>query len=349
MDDVEFLSEPSRLPHRRRIDPQPAADARVFQRRGSATLVGTLQCVGGAIAIAVALIMFVVHLFINASLLSLHASTTLPVILGIGLICSGISALRSPAQVTVDSQGIAISGRRDRRRFAWSEIGLANATTSLWQRRQLVLSDVHGQPLARISDNFHDFEQLVQLVHQHAAANPAGVAEPLRMKKARQTAILSAVVGAFLGLAAGATAWNTWDTDRGRQLLASSGVEGEARILRRFLAPNGVTCRLEYEVIGENGRTATRNAEVESEYWDELEEETTVPVRYVPSAPGYSELLHGDVPSQQDLGQAGGYALSAGGALISLCLFGVAIMQFNGYDFGTHPQTGKVGFFKLGT
>jgi hypothetical protein len=74
-----------------------------------------------------------------------------------------------------------------------------------------------------------------------------------------------------------------------------------------------------------------------------------VPIRYVAAEPGYSELLHGEVPSRDEMGPKGGYALSAAGAVMMLFAIGVSIMQFKGYDYGTNPKTGKVGFFKLGT
>ncbi|MBL8852140.1 MAG: hypothetical protein JNG89_20875 [Planctomycetaceae bacterium] len=348
MDDIEFLPEAAPLPQRRRSVSLPQNGARTFQPRSSAALTGTLQCVGGALVIGFALVMFVIHLFIHSNQFVMHASTTLPILLGLGLLSAGISALRSPSLITVDAEGIELSGGRGSRRIAWSEIGVANANSSgLSQRRQLALCDTRGKSLVTIGDTFPDFGAFVKLVQSHVQKKPDNVAEPLRMKKARKTALLSAAFGVFMGVAAVGVAWNTWDTERGRQLLASDGVEGEARIVERFLAPNGVTCRLNYEVTGDGGKTATRNAEVERSYWNELEGATTVPVRYVPAEPGYSELLRGDVPSDDELGK-GGYALSAAGAVMMLFGFGVALMQFKGYDYGTNPETGKVGFFKLG-
>jgi hypothetical protein len=294
--------------------------------------------------------MFGIHLLIDSSQFVMHGSTTLPLLLGIGLISAGVSSLRSPSLITVDADGIELAGRRGSRRIAWSEIGVANANSSgLSQRRQLALCDVRGKSLATIADTFPDFGAFVKLVQNHVQKNPDNVAEPLRLKKARKTAVFLAIVGVLMAVASGTTTWDTWDGARSQQLLAINGVEGEARILSRHLAPNRVTCRLEYEVTGEHGVIATRNAEIERSYWDELAGAETVPVRFVPSEPGYNELLRGEVPSEHELGTAGGYALSVGLALMSLFMLGVAVMQFKGYDFGTNPETGKVGLFKLGT
>jgi hypothetical protein len=350
MDEVEFLPEPSRLPHRRRTDPQPAPDARQFVRKDSAALFGILKIVGGALVLALALVMLIVHLFTRSSQIALQATTTLPTLLGIGLISAGIAELRSPSHVAVDAHGVIITRSRFNRRLAWADIGLASAGSSpLSYRRRLSLFAPDGKLLERIPNNFPDFEQLVQLVRNNVEEQAAGTSGSLLMQKSRRHVFWMLPFSCVMAAAAVAIGWKTWDAERGKTLLASSGVAGEGLVLRHFRAPNGVTCRLEYTVIGDEGQAASRNAEVEPEYWQELEGETTVPIRYVPSEPRFSRLLEGEVDSPDDHGAGEGYFLAGAAGVMSVLIFAAAILQFYGWDFGKHPGTGRIGFFKLGT
>jgi hypothetical protein len=350
MDDVEFLPEPSRLPHRRRTDPQPASNARLFERKDSTALFGMLKIAGGVLVLMFAAVMFAIHLFTRSSQFAMQATTTLPVLLGIGLISAGIAGLRSPSHVAVDSQGVIVTRGRVNRRLAWGDIGLASAGSSpLSYRRRLSLFAPDGKLLERIPDSFGDFEQLVQLVRENVEEKTAGTSGSLLMQKSRRHVFWMVPFSCLMAIAALAIGWKTWDTNRGNELLTTGGVEGEGKVLRHFLAPNGVTCRLEYEVTGDKGQTATRNAEVEPEYWQELEGEPTVPIRYVPAEPKFSRLLEGEVPSRDELSGKEGYFLAGAGAVISVLILAGAALQFYGWDFGKNPKTGQVGFFKLGT
>jgi hypothetical protein len=352
MDEVEFLPEPPRLPQRRRTDPQPATDSRVYQRGGNAALFGALKLVGGGMLIAFALLMFAIRLFSRqpADQLSLQFTTTLPILGGIALIAAGIADFRGPSQVTVDTEGLIITRRGVDRRLAWADIGLASAGQSpLSYRRRLSLFDPNGKLLERIPDSFTRFEKLAKLVRANVEEKAPSTSESLRMRKSRGHAYWMGPFACLMAVGSVFFAWKTWDTARGNDLLATVGKEGEAKILSRHMAPNGVTCRLEFEVTGDNGQTATHNVEVEPEYWDELEEETTVPVRYVPAEPGFCHLISGEIPSEDDFSSPKGYFLSAAAAAFAVLMAGGAVMQFYGWDFGTNPKTGKIGFFKLGT
>jgi hypothetical protein len=331
-------------------DSETSEGAQLFFRRSNVETQGVLLIVGGCVALCFAVVGFAVALISRVNSFSLQAMTTLPTLLGLGALSAGIAALRGPSQISVDAEGIVIVERQRNRRILWREIGLASASEApLNQRRQITLYDTNGKSLLTIADNFSDFERFVELVRQNVNERERSVSEPLRLRKARRAALGFAAFGIFLAVAAGFIAFETYSTARAKQLLATSGVEGEGTILRHFLAPNGVTCRLEYEVTGQNGQTAQRNAEVEPEYWDELEGATTVPIRYIPAEPKISELLAGEVPSQNDFGPVGGYGLSAAAGCMTLFIFAVSVMYWHGWDYGTDPTTGKLGFRRVGT
>lgn len=351
------MTEPQVSPHsdgslpRRRAKPAipgaPPAD--VYIRKSSSNTSGILLIIGGIALIGFALIGFVICLIVRVNQFTLQCLTTLPTLLGIGTIMRGWTSIRSPSEVIVDQDGITLAGGPGGRTISWDEVGLASATDApLAHKRRLTLFDKRGKSLATISNDFDDFEKLVDQVRGYVASQPENVSGSLQLSKARRMSLLTGFFGIFLGVAAVFIAYDTWQTKRGQELLATSGVEGEGKVLRRFLAPNGVTRRIEYEVAGADGRTASHNVEVERTYWDELEGAATVPIRYVPAEPQFSYLLTGEIEEDKH-GPIGGYGLSAGGAVLSLFMLGVSIMQFCGWDFGTDPKTKKLGFRKIGT
>ncbi|HUG71238.1 MAG TPA: hypothetical protein VMM76_26040 [Pirellulaceae bacterium] len=332
-------------------DPQPAESAQLFFRRDNAGIQGVLFIIGGCVALGFAAIGFLLALFVaRVSPFALQAMTTLPALIGLGALGAGLAALRGPSQISVDADGVVIVDRKGSRRIPWRDIGLAAASSgSLHQRRQITLFDLRGKSLVTVADNFSDFELFVDLVRQHVNEQEVAVAEPLRMRKSRRAALMFGAFGIFMAMVGGFIAYDTSSNARAARLLAASGVEGEGTILRHFLAPNGITCRLEYEVAGDNGQTATRNAEVEAEYWDKLEGATTVPIRYVPAEPHINKLLAGEVKSKNEFGPIGGYGLGALAGCMALFIFVVAVMHWYGWDYGTDPKTGKLGFRKVGT
>jgi hypothetical protein len=324
--------------------------ANLFFRRDSAKSNGVLFLVGGILAIAFAVISFISLLFIRVDQFAMHAVTTLPTLMGIAGVSAGLAALRSPSQVSVDDEGLVVFGKKTSRRIRWCEVGLAAASEApLNQRRRIKIFDVRGKLLVTIPDTFTEFETLVGLVQQNVNQHAASVAEPLRMRKARRMALLTASFGVFMAAAGIGVAYDTWSTERGKVFLEQDGVPGEGKILRRFLAPNGVNCRVEYQVTGENGQTAKHNVEVDPEYWDELEDETSVPILYVPNKPWISRLANGEIRSRQELGKFGGYGLAGAASFMTLFMLAASVMQWYGWDYGTDPKTGKLGFRKIGT
>jgi len=78
--------------------------------------------------------------------------------------------------------------------------------------------------------------------------------------------------------------------------MKTSLVPGIGTITHRFIAPNGVTTRIEYTVKAPDGKTGSHNAEVSREYYDRLAGAKTIPVMYVPSDPDVTRLMAGEIP-----------------------------------------------------
>jgi hypothetical protein len=281
----------------------------------------------------------------------MHAMTTLPTLLGIGALNAAWRIARSPRQVTLGTNGLTIDNRSGAETLAWDRIGWATVGPGvLNQRRQLILYDVHGKLLATISDAFDDFDQLTEVVQQRIAAKEDDTADRLQRRKSKRSALfLTATAIGLLALAA-ANLWMVQREQRAQRLLAEAAVPGDAEIVRRFLAPNGVTARLEYRVTAPDGTQGTRNAEVTRDYWDSLEGATTVPVKYVSEDPSISRLVTGEAPDDDPTKRpAMMYGLCGVLALISLFLMAAAVLQWRGWDIDLDSKTRKISIKQFGT
>ncbi|MEX2175075.1 MAG: hypothetical protein WD872_11980 [Pirellulaceae bacterium] len=331
------------------IEPLPDDSDQLFLRSDSAGQSGLWMLIGGAVLVLFALFGFVVSLFAAGSQLQIHALCTFPVILGIGLLWGGTSLLTAPRQVAVGPGGITIEGRT--RQFQpWEQVGWATvAAAAMGGRRSLTVYDRHGKRLAAISDAFENFDALADLVKAHVAAHAGEAATRVQSSKSRRSALVTLGTATALLAAAGGIAWFTRAEQRSAHLLARLGVPGEGEIVRRFLAPNGVTPRLEYRVQTPGGDAPLRNAELTRDYWESLEGQLTVPVITVPEDSAISRLMEGEVVNQDFFDTpAGGYGLAGMGALLSLGLLGAGIMQLWGWDIDLDSKTGKLSITRFG-
>ena len=113
-----------------------------------------------------------------------------------------------------------------------------------------------------------------------------------------------------------------------------------AEIVRRFIAPNGTTKRIEYRLVNAAGVSATRNVEVEPGFWDRLGNAKTIDVIWVPAEPFASRLLDGEVNEREfTKTPVGGYGLAALGGLLALFLLGASPFMWNGWDLGHDATT----------
>lgn len=323
----------------------------VFERKQGAGVSAVLWTIGGCVALGFAALGFVLTLLTRPNQFAMHATTTLPTLLGIGALNAAWRMARSPRQVTVGPGGLTIDHAKGAEAYEWGRVGWATVGPGvLNQRRQLVLYDVHGKLLATISDAFDDFDQLTEVVQQRIATKEDDTAERLQRQKSKRSALFLAATAIGLLALAAVNLWMIQREQRAQRLLSEAAVPGDAEIVRRFLAPNRVTARLEYLVKAPDGTQATRNAEVTRDYWDSLEGATTVPVKYVSADPSISRLTIGEVPDDDPAKRpAMLYGLCAVLALICLFLMAAAVLQWRGWDIDLDSKTRKLSIKRFGT
>ncbi|MCA9069325.1 MAG: hypothetical protein KDA84_10400, partial [Planctomycetaceae bacterium] len=233
-----------------------------------------------------------------------------------------------------------------------NEIGWATVTAvGMSQQKCLILYDTAGKRIASLSEAFENFEDLVRVVKSRVADQPNSPGSEIQTRKARKSATWIGLFGVVIIAVSASVAWMTWDEQRANELLQTNAIPGEAQIDRLFVAPNGVTKRVEYTVTNEAGETGSRNAEVTPNYYTQLEQENaeTIPVRYVPSEPGISRLQQGEV-LDDDFTKTplGGYGLAGLAALMGLGFIAAAVLQWMGWDIDMDSKTGKFSIKRFG-
>jgi len=306
--------------------------------------------VGGIAAIVFAVFGFILALVTQPGQLALHSMTTVPVLIGISAIAASRLMARTPKQVTVGPQDVCIETDKGRQCYRWEEIGwCAVGTSGMSHRKQLTICDTQGKTIATLSDALEEFDTLVEQVRLGIARRGDGTAEIIRQRKGRKSAVITGGIALVLTAVAIANLWMALDQRRATKLLNEASVPGDAEIVRRFIAPNGVTRRLEYRVDSPSGQTATRNAEVTPAYWDRLENAERVPVTYVPSEPAISRLIEGEVESK-DMTESPEFMIGLSAVLLIMCavFLAAAVIQWLGWDIDLDSKTGKVSIKRFG-
>lgn len=305
-----------------------------------------LWILGGAFGILMAFFGFAVGLMTRPDPLRLQLMTTLPLMMGGSAIIRGFSLRKIPTGVKIEPDGLFIYFPNETIHYQWAEIGLAKVETSgMHQKKNVTLYNREGKVLHRLQNTFDSFEQMSESILSRVERKSGETAEKIKKKHSRKEAWLCFGVGLFFACAGAFMAWDTFETQRRDTLLKEVAIEGEAEIVRRFVAPNGVTHRLEYRVTNNLGTSATRNAEVEVWYWDSLDEVETVPVRYVEEFPKYSELIEGEVKEEEEFTESvsGKFLITGIASLFSLVGLTVGVLGFCGINIkigeGTRKKT----------
>lgn len=280
----------------------------------------------------------------------LQLSSTLPILLGIGCLLSAWATRRTPLEVAIGTAGVRVTYRHGSQICEWNQIGCAiTKDVAMGRGRCLYLYDLTGRCVLKISAAISDFDALRTLIEGRIAATHPDDSERLRLAKSRRNAMLGVALGIFMAIASGSIAWSTHEELRADRLLRESSILGDAEVEDHFLAPNGITPRLVYRITTPDGRTATRNTEVERSLWDQLDQMKTVPVIYVADEPSISRLAQGEVdPRSQRPRPVAGYGIAILGACMSVLSFLAAGMLWRGLDLGTDPVTGRFGIRRFG-
>lgn len=307
---------------------------------------------GHALAIllfAVGLLGFFAALALDASAFAQSAATA-PFALALGAVYTGYRAGKAPVKIVAGVDGLVLFYSRGERAIPWSELRWADIEESgLNQKKYLVLYNALGKSDLVVDPAFSQFDFLADLVRERiAVARPDGV-PPVRLQPNWARASFLIGIGIMF------TALSIVVLHMGRQGLIDAkrlddeGVSGKGIVVRHFLAPDGRTPRIEYEVTGRSGEKATRNVEINQMLWESLDVGSEVALRHVPDAPHISELLGGEAPGQGIPKRPGAvYGLPI--LMLIFCAFFIAcgIMTAMGIDIHWDEKTRKLNVKRLG-
>jgi hypothetical protein len=274
---------------------------------------------------------------------------TLPIGLALGAFYTGYSAGRSPIKVFAGRDGLVLVYTGKERSIRWSDLAWAGKESSgLNQKDYLLLYNAVGKVDVRIAPSFSDFAELVTLIQTRIDAAQPESEVPVRLERNWKRALLNLGVGSGLAVLSIVVLIMGHHELLDEERLTNEGIVGECTVVRHFLAPNGTTKRLEYEVAGENGETGTRDVEVLAYLWESVEEGSTLPVRYVSDAPHISRLLAGEASASTPDTPLIVYGLPAILMVVCPLFIGVGILNLYGIDIDWDPKTGKFTVRRLG-
>lgn len=312
----------------------PTADPHIFQNTVQGQWTAVAKLIGGILLVLFALGMFVLNAFIlQPGTMALHATTTLPMLMGVFVLSAAVASLRNPGRVEVTDEAIVFQPGP---RIAWRDVAFASVDeTAGGQQKRLRLLDHNGKTLGQVASSIERFDGLVGQVREKVGQHtPPEVTTNVRMKKARRQAALTAG-GTLLLITAGVFIIHDafWNRHVAHQL-STAAIEGTGVVTEKFVAPNGVTLRIRYTVTGADGQEAEHNVQVDELLFTALTVGDPVAVRYVPSEPEISQLISGEIKSN-DIQDSPTMSFILGGVAIAISVFlaAVTVMFWKGYDF----------------
>ncbi len=268
------------------------------------------------VASIITIIMVIATFFLG--LLSSSSKPLMPGILG-GLCVLpvfGLSfafyLLRIPVRIVVTDSGLTLEWLIRQKTFSWSMISrlelkepgaFHNWVSSMKGKSEtapemLVIFDPKGKKLFEIGDSIENFSVLMEEIRQRSSdasgKTTFDAREQIQKKIHRQNKnrILLLVLGIiFAGISITLLVVSIV-ASHNKKLLKAEGRIIEATITRHYIY--NVTPRLEYSFTTEGGETFSKNVMVNKPYWETLEENGTVPVRYLPSNPKNNRLAFDD-------------------------------------------------------
>lgn len=326
----------------------PQVSSRTFRLASDNSNQVALFTLGGVALIFVAVIGFVINLFTSQGQITLHMMSTVPTIIAFSLLTHAWNLAKAPQEISVGEEGISTIKGNNVVTTPWEQVGMVSqGEAGIQQQKYLDVMNVEGKRIARIPSVVEGYEDLVTILRQQVASQNPERSSTLHRRKARWQALGAFAFAAFM--IAGSVFMTTTAIDQQRvdALLAEQGIESTAPIVRRFLAPNGVTTRIEFEVTSDDGQSVIHNKEVTPAYYEYLADATEVPIKTVPNHPDATILLEGLVEGSTT-NPVANYLVSAGLGLFGLLALGVGVMFWLGYDFVIEPETKTYGFRPLG-
>ena len=327
----------------------PVATPQVFRASSDFTSTPWPYFAGGFALFAFAIFSFVAALGSRTGPMQLHLSTTLPSIVAVGLISTGYRLARSPREVEVGEERLVVRSRRGEQVLRWEDVAWADVQTQAMTNRQvLVVYGNDGRALLRLPSNLEPFQWLTEAVRGRLTARPSPHSSDVQWRKSRRNAVFFLFLAVFAAAGGGFMGWTGYTERRDAQLMDTRGVDGEGLVVRKFVAPDGRTHRIEYRVAGAGDDAYLHNVEVDPRVWLLLESGSRLPIKTVPGHPEIARLRAGEIADDfHNLPPLISALFAAALVVMSLVFAAGAFLAFRGIDIATDPVTGRLKVNRL--
>jgi hypothetical protein len=219
---------------------------------------------------------------------------SLPIMGALAAFFTGYQVGRSPTRIFVGERDLILYYPDRKRVIPWNELRWsAKEASGINQQEYLFIYNAEGRKDVRVPPNFKGFDLMAEKIREKIGEANQDVKFTVPLERNWQRASLLIGIGLAMGtLAVVLLMSDLRDIEDGKRLDAE-GVAGEGTITRHFLAPNGTTTRIEYEVAGNDGSRAHENVEIEPGRWEAVAVGDSVQITYLPDAPHVSELTSG--------------------------------------------------------
>ena len=303
---------------------------------------------GGVGMLAVSAVGFFVALYGRTGPLQLHLSSTLPAIFAVGLFMTGFRFAASPREVALTQEGLEVRFASVQKRWVWEEIAWAEVQTqAITNRQMLAIHGNDGKVLAKLPSNLERFDALVDAVKGRLSEHPSPHAAAVRWRKSRKQAKWMVIATAVALAGAVFMAWMTIDQRRTEMLLRQQGIDGQGIVVRKFIAPDGRTHRIEYRVAGAGEGAKLHNVEIDLGMWALIEAGSRVAVTTVPGRPDVARLNGGEIKDDFETSPVLNILLCVGMLVLTVFFLVAAIFGFKGIDITTDKVTGKLKIERL--
>jgi hypothetical protein len=277
---------------------------------------------------------------------ALYLLSAFPAVAGISAFALAIFRSRAPTTVQYLDEGLRLDFLGgESRTIPWDAIvHVMLRIAPVSHQRYLGLYDRQGKELARIATAVHGFDQLARRIEQRVSRNDRAAAAMVGRQKGRRQALQLIGMGVFLGAMSAGAMSMAHRQQRDDELLHDHGVTGQGQIQRRFLAPDGVTPRLEYRVVSSSGLSAVHNAHVRRAVWDQLADNGAIEILYVPERPEITSLSYGEIPEERLR-----VSLILMLSFFAVGITAIGVVSLLGWDIVIEQGTGKLRIKRHGT
>jgi hypothetical protein len=305
------------------------SDTQTFELPGSAVTKAYWQLAGAVALILFSLANFFVALRVNVTMINLQLTCTVPMLLAVFLIATAIRTLRMAVFVQITPEALQIRRRSGAMLvLPWQRIVVVNTgSPPLTSKKHLTLYDAGGKVLARLAEDFQNFQDMELAIRARQVQSPQQ--SHVKRGQNRRKGVFFMVFGVVFTALGAANAWIALKEHSDNDLFQKLGRPTNAAVVRQFIAPDGRTHRIEFRV-DDVPNAPVVNVEANQFLWAAMKPGQHIPVVAVPGRPDIAHLAIGEVRNNLTPPFGMMMLLSVVISVFAIAVFVVGVLVFRG-------------------